>query len=152
MEALKFDSLARTEVPVTIEGKEYVLQEATEKAASEYLDLGVSNLELSEGKVCGMRGGAANSAVLVSRCLFLILANEGGERTGLKSVHLDTIRAWPSRVVKPIFEAALKISGLEAKEEKTDLLKQRKELDEKLAKIDEDAAKNDLSDTTTTSE
>ena len=152
MEALKFDSLARTEVPVTIEGNPYILFEATEKAASEYLDLGVSKLAFTKGDVSGMSGGSANSAVLVSRCLYRATINEEGERQSIDSVHIETIRAWPSRIVKPIFEMALKISDLEAKESKEDLLKQKAEIEKKLAELDEDAAKNEPSDTTTTSE
>jgi len=104
-EALEFD-LAPISVSVTIGGKPYVLKEASEDAARQWNNANLKAMKMSDGKLSGMDGVADNASLLISLCLFDIT-------DGFTSpVSLATIRSWPHRITKPLFEKCKSISGL----------------------------------------
>lgn len=110
MDSFNFDSLAPQETPVTIEGKKYVLREPSEAAALRYRDACIRGAKMEDGVVT-MGAVAEAQPLLVSLCLFEIISEQNGEPKNV-GVSLQTIKGWPTRVVKPLFEAAKEMGGL----------------------------------------
>ncbi len=112
-ETLRLVNLAPIEVPVDLgDGKEYVLREASEGAAVEYQNLMLAATKFGDNmKPTGINGMANGEPLLVSRCLFEKVNGD------LRPVPHATILAWPARIVKPIFNLAMKISGMGVKDE-----------------------------------
>jgi hypothetical protein len=110
MSEMKFDSLTPIEVAVEIEGKAYTLREASGDAACKYRNAQLERVEMGpEGKPSRFHGLADLEPLLVSLCLF---NDENG-----KQVNINTIRSWPSRILKPLFDKAKEISELGEEEE-----------------------------------
>ena len=121
-------SLLPTEIPVTIDGKAYVLREASEAAAVQYRDITINGAKMQDGKVVGVHGISRAEPTLVSLCLF-----EKGDK-GEVAVAFATVASWPARVVKDLFENAKRISHLNEEEETVETLeKQIAALQERLA-------------------
>ncbi len=141
---MNFDDITPVEIPVSIAGEKYVLCEATGEAGRQFNNARTRGIKFGvEGKPNSIEGVANVEPLLVSLCLFKILAE--GMR---KPVSVSVISAWPYRVMKRLFDKAKEISDLEEKEEDLEeLQKQRAEIDKKIADIGEDAAKNSPSDT-----
>ena len=103
-EELNFDDIAPIEIPVVIKGKRYTLKEASGDAACRYRNAVLSALQVSKtGEVTGARNLADTEPLLVSLCLF-------DEQD--KPVPIKTVRSWPARVVRTLFEKAADISDL----------------------------------------
>lgn len=134
MEPLVFESLEPIEIPVKIAGKDYVLREAGEAFASKYQNALMSSTKVVEGtdgnKSATVQGISDTEALLVSLCLFEI-----GQNNSKVNVNVNTIRTWPHRVVKPLFQKAEEISGLGANETEATLLKRLKDTQDKLNKL-----------------
>ncbi len=96
-EQLEFDSLEPIKVAVKIGKDSYVLQEASEASASEF-----QNAQMRATRENSTENLADTRSLLVSRCLF----KDGAP------VALTTIRAWPGRIVEPLFQRAKEISNL----------------------------------------
>lgn len=132
---MTFDSLDVIEVPVTIAGKKYVLKEATESSATRYRDAQLKGMRIAEtmdgNKTSVVERMAETESLLVSLCLHEIT------ETGFKTVPLEIIKTWPHRIVQPLFEKSEEISNLKPKETKEDLQKRIKELQGKLAKLNQ---------------
>lgn len=145
-----FDSLEPIEVPFKFRGKSYVLREASEDVACRYRNAILRVSKVEDGKFTAGDGFADTSAILVSGCLFEV--TDGGE----KSVPLPTVRAWPARVVKPLFQKAKEISDLDEKETPETLTEKILALQEQRSKLLEEsregAEKNSPSATTPTSD
>lgn len=138
---LNFDSLALIEVPVTIEGKKYVLREASEAAAADYRNASIAGAKVEDGQLTEMPSNLAGvQALLVARCLFPL---EGGEPSP-RPIAQNVLNGWPSRVIKPLFEKVKEISELDEDESLEELQKQRSKLDERIAKLKKESAKNEL--------
>lgn len=152
VESFDFDSLELIEFPFTVGGVKYVLREADEEAATEFRNARLKGATLKDGEAVGLPDDIAGvQSLLLSRCTFR--CDEEGKPFS-SPVSRDGIKKWPSRIVKPLFEKVKEISELNEDEGTLkDLLKQRKELDERIAEMqEEDAAKNEQSDTTTGSD
>lgn len=134
MEALVFESLEPIEIPVKIAGKDYVLREAGEAFASKYQNALMRSTKVVEGadgnKSATVDGISDTESLLVSLCLFEVGAN--GSKT---NVNINTIKTWPHRVVKPLFQKAEEISGLGANETEEILRKRLKDTQDKLNKL-----------------
>lgn len=162
VEGMNFDSLELIEVPVTIGDVKYVLREADEGAAKAYHNARLHGAKVEDGKVAGLPIDLAGVPSLVlSRCIFRL--NEDGkpfpdpvslqEIVGYKERNGVVHKGWPARIVKPLFKKLKEISELDDDEGTLkELLEQRRELDERIAKLENDAAKNEQSDTMTGSD
>lgn len=102
---MNFDLTPR-EVPVTIGKEQYLLVEATEDVACKFRNASLNNMKVDDGKIVGMSGVADVEPLLVSMCL---LKNVGNS---MVPVDISTVRAWPSRIVKKLFETIKEISEL----------------------------------------
>ena len=117
-ELINFDgpdgSLETVEIPVKIDGKDYVLREADGAAATSYRNQLLASMKLGpDGKPSSIHGLASVEPMLVSRCLF-------DEKN--KSVPLKVVEGWPSRVQKTLFAKAKEISMLQEEATDRDLL------------------------------
>jgi len=105
---LNFDDLTPIEIPVRIQGKNYVLREASGDAACRYRNAVLACAQLTpEGKAVSVRNLADVEPLLVSLCLF----DEKGN-----PVSVNQVRKWPARVVKALYEKAKEISDLDLEE------------------------------------
>ena len=125
-----FNDLTPIEVVVPIDGKSYTLREASGVAATRYANAKLERMTLKDGKPVSLKGMADTESLLVSFCLFDAANNP---------VPLATIQAWPNRVGSWLFDEAKKISNIDQEESLADLTKQRDELNEKIAKLQESA-------------
>lgn len=106
---LEFD-LDEVSVPVRIGGDRYLLVEANSETATVYRSLILKSASMKEGRVEGMQGVAEAEPYLVSSCLFKIVVKDNVEVR--EAVKLATVKKWPSRVVKPLFNKLMEISDL----------------------------------------
>ncbi len=102
-----FDLTERTYGPFPIDGEQYILVEATSQAATDMRNITLRGASMKDGRVEMGAGLAQAEPFLVSKCLFKL--DDAGKRHPMS---LDTIRNWPSRVVKPLYNKAYEISGL----------------------------------------
>jgi len=115
-------STQRACVPVKIDNEEYVLKEATGSDACIYRNAMLNSTTLgTDGKPTGLKDFANVEPLLVSLCLY----NSEDRR-----VTLEAVNTWPSKIIKSLYAKAKEISELDETEE------------------DDEAAKNDQSDTT----
>ncbi len=141
-EPLVFTDLSPIEIPATIGDKSYVLREATGNVACRYRNALLACTQLGpEGKPSKITGMADVEPLLVSLCMF---------EDGTKPVPQATVRAWPNRIVKSLFDRVKEISDLDEDDSLEGLKKERQTLDERIAKLEaaEDKAKNSPSNTT----
>lgn len=133
-ERIDFNDHEDIEVPVSFKGKKYLLLEASGEASRRFQNKSISGARLEDGKVSGLSNTADAQFVLLAAC---IIAEEGR-----KPVDESVIKLWPHRMTKRLFERCKEISELDEDDSIEALLKQRLELDKRIAKIKEDAAKN----------
>lgn len=104
-------------IPVTVQGKEYVLKEATGDAATKYRERILRATVLGpDGKPTKMNGVASADPYLLSLCLF----TKNGH-----PVPESTIRSWSNRVYKALFERLLTISEMEVQQETIEALEEK---------------------------
>lgn len=122
---LEFDEFETIQVPVKIGKNKYWLREADGFAAAKFKGAQASAVRIEEGKVSGMTGATSQAELeLVGDCLFRDKDNT--------PVNISIYGKWPHRILKPIIEAAKALSGLETKETKEQLLKQKQKIEDKL--------------------
>ena len=98
MQSFNFD-LTPVAVSVVIAGETYTLREASEAAAIQWRNANLGAAKLKDGKPISFSGMADSAPLLVSLCL------RKQEDGGIGApVPLETIRQWPARVVKPLYE------------------------------------------------
>lgn len=107
MEEMSFESLDRIIVPITIGSRKFKLYDASEDAAVKFQNIASRAAKFTGGELSGIEGAANVEPLLVSMCLWEV--KDGQEI----SISEGEIRKWPSRVVKPIFDKARKISGMD---------------------------------------
>lgn len=144
MEPLNFDDIALIEIPVKIGSKRYVLREATGDAACKYKNAQMACAKFNaDGKPAGVGNMADTEPLLVSLCLFEV--DDQGQPLKT-SVPLQTVRGWPARIQKALFEKVQAISQLEIKETKETLTEKIDRMREQLGRLEngteEDHAKN----------
>ena len=118
-EEMDFSSIVPIRIPVTFpNGDKYVLCEASEGTAKKYQDRRLACITLGpSGKPQKLTGLAELQPFLVSMCLFP--ADKDGEPT-TKSVVQTLVESLPSKMVKKLHKAAMRISDLdEISEERT---------------------------------
>jgi hypothetical protein len=95
-----------------IRGKDYVLNEANENAASAFRNAHFRSMRLTaENKMAAMDGAAEADAELLAACL-------KDSETGKPGFKADFIRQWPSRVVQEMLRKVQRASGMLPEEEK----------------------------------
>jgi len=110
-EVLDFGNLDLKEVPVKVDGVEYLLREANGGAVITYRNkLHFEMSKRDQGTVTDKTGIADLEPLLVSLCLV--------DAENKKFVPQATIRGWPNRIQKALYNKAREISGMnEAGEE-----------------------------------
>jgi len=106
-EVMDFGDITPIEVKVRIQGKNYVLREASEAVTCRYRNAQVRCAHVApDGKATKVEGPIADTEpLLVSLCLF-------EEDTGAP-VDQKVIMQWPSRVVRQLFDKVKEISDLD---------------------------------------
>ena len=100
-------TLKREELPVIIDGEDYVLVELDGVERDKYLnDISGRAKFNAKGKSVGITTFTGLNAGLVATCLKKIVS---GER---QAVPVSTIQGWPAKVSSGLFDAAKKLSGL----------------------------------------
>lgn len=107
-----YEDLAPIEVPIRIGKDRYILREATADAARKWRNSIMSSTTVVDGKVTAVGNLADSEAYLLSMCLYPVRPDTHGTVSN-KPVHISTILSWPNRIVRPLFERAKVISGLE---------------------------------------
>jgi len=150
-ESFDFGDLAIIKIPVVgpIGKKKYILIEASEDAAARFANARGECAKFKDGGLSGVKGLGDLPRFLLQLTLFN--TNEDGSLNPQSPISHAALSKWPTRVVKPLYTEALKISEIDDDQDLKTLKKQREELDERIAKIEEDAAKNVPSDTETIS-
>lgn len=127
---LDFSDLTPIQLKVRIGAQEYILREASGDAACRYRNALLECTELdSDGKPKVLRNLANTETLLVSLCLF---TKDG------KPVPEATIRSWPARIVKRLFEQAKLISELDESTTLDGLRAQREALDERIRQLEKE--------------
>ena len=108
--AMSFDDLTPIEIPVSIGGKKFLLREATEDAAVKYRNKLAAAGRMVDGKVVGIGDIADAEPLLVSLCLlelYEVNGPDGLPQQRERPVLLSTVRGWPAKVVKAIFDKCM---------------------------------------------
>lgn len=112
---------------------EYELREASVGAAQAYRDAQLSGITLgANSKPVKIEGMASSESLLVASCIYKISRDpETKEITGRQVVAEKTLKQWPTRIVKPMFEWIKEVSNLnESNNEIVDEIKKILELPE----------------------
>lgn len=112
----------------------YVLREATEDAAVKFRNAGMRGMRMVDNKVVGMDGVADAAPLLVSLCIFQVLEGNGKDPI-YKTVKLETIRSWPTRIVSRLFDIAREMSGLDEDDNEETILKRIEKDNKKLYEL-----------------
>lgn len=106
---MKVLDISRKEIPYEIGGKQYVLREASGGAATRYKDAQIQSAKLNSrtGKAEKLTGLAETEPLLISLCLF----EQRGEGKEILCP-LGTIKSWPNRIQRELFEEVKRISDL----------------------------------------
>lgn len=118
-----FDDLTPIQIPVRYGGHVYLLCEADGEAGTKFRNWTFAAVRASkEGKEFGVHGFADREPLLVHLCLFEAEDHGGelrrkmvdGENGDSHPVRVPeaTIRTWPARIVKQLYEKAEEISEL----------------------------------------
>jgi hypothetical protein len=136
------EDLQPIEVPITLGKDKYWLCEASEDSVVQFRNAQMrgTQFDMQDGKVkvTGMDGMADVEPLLVSLCLF---EDDGSGPSSDKHsrpgepVSEYTVRGFKPKIVSALFARAKAISGLDADESEESLLKQRDEIDKKLAAL-----------------
>lgn len=116
---MDFGDLKPVEIPVSIQGKQYVLREASGDAACRFRNAVAKSYKLTpDGKAVAIDGLPDVEPLLVSMCLYVpgadgkLVVKANGDVDQKTLVPIATIRGWPSSVMKKLFEKAKAISEL----------------------------------------
>lgn len=138
---------------VEIDGKNYLLKEATAADAKTYRSSAMKSFRFGEEgnpeSIVG-EGLAEAEVLLVSMCLYEKVVNEASGETNLSKVGKAKISSWPSRVVKALFDKAKEISDMDEDSDIDGLIKQRDKLDKQIKKLQEKEETRKNSQGTTT--
>jgi hypothetical protein len=143
LDPIVFDSCDLIEVPVAIGKVSYKLREASGGDAIKWRNFFTRQTRINEeGKLAGLGDMADGEALLVSMCLYEVLA--AGELAN-QPVPITTVRAFPSRMLKVLFARCKEISELDEVDTEDALVEEIAKLTAKLEKLkgDKTPAKND---------
>jgi hypothetical protein len=110
--------LTPIELNFSFSSKQYVLREASEEAAVQYDNACMDARVYVDGKLERLENLADVEPLLVSLCVFEKRFKEDGTTVdGFYPVSDSTVRSWPARLVKQLYEKAKLISGMEKEKE-----------------------------------
>ena len=126
---LIFEDLSIVEVSVKIAGEDYILREANGDIAAKYRNAVAACTKIGTGgRLSELQGVGDVEPKLVAWCLFKQTAT-----VGLQAVPEATVRSWPNRIQRALFDRAKKIGHLEEEPLTEEALRAKlKELQEKL--------------------
>lgn len=128
-----FEDIGLQEIKYTIAKANYILKEADGDVVRQYRNATFRGVTLGDsGKPQRIDAAGDVETFLVSLCLY----NGDG-----KTVPLHTVRSWPSRISKALFEKAKDISDLGEEDTMEDLLKQQEDIKKRIEEFD--SVKND---------
>ena len=104
MSEIRFDDITPIEVEVFVGKEKYILRETSGAARVIYDNARLACYEYQEGKLVKVHDMANIEVLLVSLCLFM--------SDGVTPVPEVTIKVWPGRVYKALYEKAREISGM----------------------------------------
>jgi hypothetical protein len=104
MSEIRFDDISPIEVEVFVGKEKYILRETSGAARVIYDNARLACYEYQEGKLVKVHDIANIEVLLVSLCLFM--------SDGVTPVSEVTIKMWPGRVYKALYERAREISGM----------------------------------------
>lgn len=108
-------TLTRSEKPVTIDGRKYVLIEMDGKQRDAYLNgMGQRIRHTPEGKPAGLKDYNGLQASLVASCLH---EEETAESPNRKPVAINTVQSYPARVLSALYDACKEMNDLDEEEE-----------------------------------
>lgn len=146
--SLDFADLAPVEIKVNLFNKKYVLCEASGDAACKYRNAQLKGVKIgTDGRPQSIPENVADSEpLLVSLCLYE--ADKDGKLRYDKDnlpdpkfrVAIGTVRSWPSRIQKKLFEKVREISQLDEKPTRSVLLRQSELIQQQLAELEDDKA------------
>lgn len=130
-----FDTVTKRQLPVTIDGVDYVLREANSDVGARYKTACIRGAKFQEGKPTTVDNLGDVEPLLVAGCLFKVTP------TGEEKVTEAWVRTLPNRVVKPMFDWAKENSDLNNQVDTVESLnKDIAKLQEKLARLIEEKA------------
>jgi len=116
---LIFDDVALREFHAKIGGEDYVLVEPTEDAARKYRNAISSGARASrDGQVIEIGGVADSESVLVAACIYKGTKLEWKDgRVANPPTPLATVRSWPRRIVRVLYQKLDELQGESPKAE-----------------------------------
>lgn len=106
-ESFDFDSVVTAHIPVRIDGKDYLLKEATGEASVKFRNACMKVMAFQDGKLSRV-GDLANAEILL---VALCMTDAEG-----KPVSEATVKGWPAKVVKKLFLKVKEISEMDDKQ------------------------------------
>jgi hypothetical protein len=131
-----FSGLEPVEIPFSWAGKNYVLREGSADVVSKFKNKLLSCARVGEDgdvKNAGMQGLGDLGPLLVAGCTFEKVETPSG--TAYRQLNEATIRQWPERVVKELYEKASQITPMDDEETVESLDKQIELLQKKKSKL-----------------
>lgn len=111
LETLEFSSTI-VEIPVKIDDKDYILQEASGGAANVYNNDLLRGMTLGKDRRTYQSSGIAEiNTRLLSQCLFEVIEKDGKPTREL--VNIVTIKKWPDRIQTKLIEKLKEISNVD---------------------------------------
>ena len=104
MSEIRFDDITPIEEPVFIGKDKYILRETSGSARVIYDNARLACYEYQEGKLVKVHDIANVEILLVSLCLFM--------EDGLTPVSELTVKNWPGRIYKTLYDRIREISGM----------------------------------------
>lgn len=160
-DGFNFDGFEQKVIPFRYKGVDYELREASEDAAAKYKNkLYTSTKWSADGQVRTMGNMGDLESFLIAMCLFRkdrIKQKDNTEAEKWVSVPEATVRSWPRRMTKQLFDKINEISELDTDDTEESLEKEIALLQKKLQqlrdkKAGKDPAKNEQGDTEITLE
>ena len=135
------------ELPVQIDKRHFLLREANGDIACKYRNALIKRVTFGpQGNAQSIDGLADIEPLLISWCLIEVAVDEVGQPTAerIGPPSLSDIRSWKPRILKHLYEEAKRISELD-EDERTlpQLLKEKEAIEEKIAELEKNLAKND---------
>lgn len=128
---LNLDDITPVEIPFKWKEVNYVLREASGDAAVRYRNMILKSARLGQGGTPTSVDGMVDcEPFLISRCLFEVC-----DKGMTVPVPEKTIRSWPNRVQKRLFEKVLEISDLDVDDTEESLQADRDRIDQRLQEI-----------------
>lgn len=142
-----FSDMGMIQIPVTGPGNKtkYILQTADVVATARFKNARAECASFTDGGLSSVKGVGDLPRFLVHLTLFN--TNSDGSVNDKNNINPTVLGRWPGPVVEKLYEEAMNISEIDNDDDLTALTKERDELNKRIKKIKEDAAKNEPSDT-----